>query len=74
MIVTNSGWETHGRDLLERAPGAMPRSVRLPPARIAFVPFSLDEVEAQPDDPDRLPHGRFSLTPCPCTRSIGILL
>ena len=74
MIVTNSSWEARGRELLERAPGAMPRSVRLPPARIALVPFSLDEVEAQPDDPDRLPRERFSLTPCSCTRSVGIVL
>jgi hypothetical protein len=74
MIVTNDGWQTPARALLDRAPGTTSIGVRLPPARIAFVPFSLDEVEAQPEDPDRLTDWRPSRAPCSCTGSAGILL
>ena len=74
MIVTNDGWTTRAQDVLDRAPGTTSIGLRLPPARIALVPFSLDEVEAQPEDPDRLTDWRPSRTPCSCTRSAGILL
>jgi hypothetical protein len=70
MIVTHSEPNTRNRARLDGATCAAHVGETLPPARIALVPFSLDEVEAQPEDIVR-PSPRWTAeAPCSCSRAI----
>ena len=67
MIVTHAERTTRNRARLDRAPASSALPNALPPARIAFVPFSLDEVEAQPEDAVRV-SPRWTRAPaCSCS-------
>jgi len=67
MIVTNVERDSRNRARLSRTPYATTPAT-LPPARIAFVPFSLDEVEVQPEDAIRAAAIRSrSSSACSCS-------
>ncbi|MFN8637735.1 MAG: hypothetical protein U0893_28105 [Chloroflexota bacterium] len=52
MILTDFERSLSARIRLESTRYPPAGRTTLPPARIAMVPFSLDEVEAQPEDAD----------------------
>jgi hypothetical protein len=70
MIVTHPEPNTRNRARLDGATYAGHARETLPPARIALVPFSLDEVEAQPEDIVRPSLRRTPEATCSCSRAI----